>query len=577
MLSRTVAHYLLEGLCDLGIEHIFCNLGTDHVSIIEELARWDQEGRPHPSIILCPHENVAVHMAGGYALATGRGQAVLVHVDAGTANAVMAMHNLFRSRLPVFVMAGRAPFASRGELPGGRDGYVHFIQDPFDINGLVRPYVHWEYCLPSGVVVKEALSRGVAMMQTEPCAPVYMTLPREVLAQEIESDKVRSFLPQHYGGMTAGGVDIAVASKIADQLMSAESPTAFTSYLGRRPEAVPVLDALARETGLKVVEFGPHFLNIPRNSPCFGGFDPGPALAKLDLGILLDVDVPWIPLQVTENSSAPWIQIDVDPLKKDLPMWSFRADLRVGGDCATVLRTVLEIVRSRADEAYRAKVARRILSWEPEIKAREDAAAAAAATPGCYDALNPAWILRTIGEMLSPGDIVLNEAVRNGPLVHSQVKRTQPGTYFASAGGGLGSSGGLALGIKLARSDARVIHIIGDGTFHFSTPDSVYAVAHQYSLPILTVVLDNRGWQAVKSSTLRVYPSGVARDSDSFQSRLDGRESDLQRRFEDVGKAFGAHSERVVTAEDLRGAFRRCLSAIDAGQAAVLTIRIAPL
>ena len=118
MPKRSTAHYLLEGLADLGIEYLFSNLGTDHVSLIEELARWDRDGRAHPQVILCPHENVAIHMAGGYAALTGRGQAVLVHVDAGTANASMGMHNLFRARVPVFLMAGKAPYTLRGELPG---------------------------------------------------------------------------------------------------------------------------------------------------------------------------------------------------------------------------------------------------------------------------------------------------------------------------------------------------------------------------------------------------------------------------------------------------------------------------
>src|ERR1700747_3597771 len=91
MARYSAAHYFLEGLVDLGVDYIFANLGTDHVSIIEEMARWDKEGRKHPEVILCPHEVVAVHMAGGYALATGKCQAVLVHVDASTANACMAL------------------------------------------------------------------------------------------------------------------------------------------------------------------------------------------------------------------------------------------------------------------------------------------------------------------------------------------------------------------------------------------------------------------------------------------------------------------------------------------------------
>ena len=154
MAELTTARHLLDGLVEIGVDYVFSNLGTDHVTLIEEWAAAEADGRPEPKPILCPHENVAVHIAGGYAFATGRGQAVLVHVDAGTANSSMAMHNLFRGRLPVMLMAGKAPFTIRGELPGSRDNYVHFVQDPFDIASLVRPYVKWDYNLPSGIVVK---------------------------------------------------------------------------------------------------------------------------------------------------------------------------------------------------------------------------------------------------------------------------------------------------------------------------------------------------------------------------------------------------------------------------------------
>ena len=103
------ARHFIDGLQEAGIDWLFCNLGTDHVTLVDELARAELEGRPAPKVVLCPHENVAVHMAGGYAALTGRGQGVLVHVDAGTANAAMGLHNLMRGRLPVMLMAGRAP------------------------------------------------------------------------------------------------------------------------------------------------------------------------------------------------------------------------------------------------------------------------------------------------------------------------------------------------------------------------------------------------------------------------------------------------------------------------------------
>src|SRR6266545_7952703 len=107
--SYSAAHYLLEGLNEIGIEFLFANMGTDHAPIIEAIAGRRRRGQPVPKVVLCPHENTAAHMAGGYALATGRGQGVLVHVDVGTANTANAMHNLYRSRLPVLLMAGKAP------------------------------------------------------------------------------------------------------------------------------------------------------------------------------------------------------------------------------------------------------------------------------------------------------------------------------------------------------------------------------------------------------------------------------------------------------------------------------------
>jgi acetolactate synthase I/II/III large subunit len=568
--SHSSAHHVLAGLTELGLDYVFSNFGTDHVSIIEELARWDKEGRPHPTVLLCPHENVAIHMAAGYAFMTGRGQAVMVHVDAGTANAAMGMHNMFRTRLPVMLMAGKSPFTMRGELPGSRDNYVHFVQDPFDIASLVRPYVKWDYSLPSGVVAKEVLRRGHAVMQSDPPGPVYLTLPREVLADDVADDKVRVFSAERYGAVQAGGIDTARAQTIADQLMVAEQPIAVTSYLGRKAEAVAALEDLALLCGVRVYEFSPSYLNISRSSPCFAGFDVGPALAGADLGLLLDVDVPWLPKFAQENPATRWTHIDVDTIKKDFPMWGFATDMRVQADCAEVLRQVAVIVRAQANEGFHAKVAQRIQSWATANQARAATVAKTAENPGQMGAISPAYLCAAIGAAIAPQDIVVNEAIRNTFAVLNQIPRTLPLTLMGCAGGGLGYSGGMALGAKLACPDVRVIQIVGDGGFHFSTPSSVYATAQSYQLPIFTVVLDNGGWQAVKEAVLRVYPNGEAKEADEFQARLQGE----QRHFEQVGQAFGAYGECVSDPAQVPAAIARCLAAVDAGQAAVLNVQI---
>ena len=92
-----------------------------------------------------------------------------------------------------------------------------------------------------------------------------------------------------------------------------------------------------------------------------------------------------------------------------------------------------------------------------------------------------------------------------------------------------------------------------------------------------SVVLDNGGWQAVKSATQRVYPKGIAAETDQFLSRLtSGRQGD-RRDFSEVGKAFGAHGECITEPDGLAAAIDRAFAALDDGKAAVLHIQVTRL
>jgi acetolactate synthase I/II/III large subunit len=295
------------------------------------------------------------------------------------------------------------------------------------------------------------------------------------------------------------------------------------------------------------------------------------------LGLLLDSDVPFIPQYAKRADAINWIQIDIDPLKSDFPMWGFATDMRVQGDCASVLQQVLNAVEARADASYRRRVADRVASWSGAREQRAARRAHAAGNKGVSGALNPAFVFAMLNEKLSQDDIVINEAIRNAPILQEHITRTEPQSYVGLAGGGLGFSGGMALGLKLAQPHRRVVQVIGDGGFHFSSPDSVYAVAQQYQIPILTVVLDNGGWQAVKSAVQRVYPKGTAAETDQFQSRLTSGRQGERRDFSAVARAFGAHGECVTEPEGLAAAIERCLAALDGGTAAVLHVQVTRL
>src|SRR3954464_5963291 len=467
--SYSTAYFFLEGLSELGIEYLFCNFGTDHAPIIEEIAHRRKRGDALPTIITCPHENTAAHMAAGYAFVTGRGQGVLVHVDVGTANTATAMHNIFRSRLPVLLMAGKAPYTTGNELVGSRDTYVHFVQEPFDQASLVRPYLKWEWTLPSGIVVKEALRRAHTIRETKPAGPVYFMAQRETLTQQWASDQIRSYTAEQFSQPQAGGADPALIAQLADKLIAAENPILICGYAGQSANAPKLIEELAMFAGIAVFE-GNQTFNISHEFPCFLGYSPNKHLAKADGAPLVDVDVPWFPADVSHKDKSFWAHIDVDTLKSASPMWTFPGNLRMQGDSGVILGQLLEELKKKATPKFKEAAKKRIEAHTAERKAWRETATKLAANKGKEGEINPHYLFAELNKLLKTDDIVCNEGVRNAGACLLQLERPEPNTCIRSGGGGLGWSGGMALGCKLAAPDKMVVQVVGDGGFYFGGP-----------------------------------------------------------------------------------------------------------
>ena len=566
--NRSTADLLLEALKEVGIDYLFSNLGTDHAPLIEALAERKLRGNQSPKIILCPHESTAAHMAGGYALVTGRGQGILVHVDVGTANAAIGMHNLFRSRIPAFLMAGKAPFTTHGEALGSRDNYVHFVQEPFDQASLVRPYVKWEWTLPSGVVAQQAIRRAHTIMQSEPKGPVYMMLPRETLGMELASDEIPSFSEENYGYVPPSGCDPNLVETLVKALMKARYPIILTSYAGRTEGASEAIDRVARFAGIRVIESN-MVNNISHESDCFSGFQAGPHLEQADFVLMVDTDVPWIPRDVKWREDVFRAQIDLDVLKVNSPLWSFPNQLRLQGNSARILQQLLLAVQSQSTPSFEEGAKKRLSEISQERVKRVARSAEIAASPGEVDAINPHYLCRMLGQRIQPEDFIMHEAARNAPALLQQIPRPIPGSLVRVAGGGLGASGGMALGVKLARPQHLSLQILGDGSFYLNNPSSTFAVSKKYELPIFTIILDNGGWSAVKESTLRMYPDGQAKAMDAFEAEL-AQGVDFSKMIE----GFGGYGELLTRPDRIEAALDRCLEALRSGRAALLHVKV---
>ncbi|HLB30134.1 MAG TPA: thiamine pyrophosphate-binding protein, partial [Gammaproteobacteria bacterium] len=165
--AQPAAVSFLQTLQEQGIEYIFANAGTDFAPVIEALVDLKAQGRPHPRFFTVPHEGVALAMAHGYYLASGKPAATMVHVSVGTANTLCGIMNASRDNAPVLLVAGRTPNTETGHI-GSRNGGIHWGQESFDQGGMLREFVKWDYELRAGQSIAEITRRALDIAMTEP-------------------------------------------------------------------------------------------------------------------------------------------------------------------------------------------------------------------------------------------------------------------------------------------------------------------------------------------------------------------------------------------------------------------------
>jgi acetolactate synthase-1/2/3 large subunit len=187
--------------------------------------------------------------------------------------------------------------------------------------------VKWEYELRSPRQVEAVVDRALAIALSPPRGPVYLTLPREILAQGAGSFSL-SPASRHRPAAPAAPDPEAVA-QAADWLAAAENPLIVTASYGLQADAPALLAGLAERHAIPVVGSKPRYFFLPSRHPMHQGYEPAPFLPDADVIVALDCDVPWIPNLHRVNPGAKVVHIGADPLFGRYPMRSFPCDLAI--------------------------------------------------------------------------------------------------------------------------------------------------------------------------------------------------------------------------------------------------------
>lgn len=436
-------------------------------------------------------------MADGYARLTSKPQCVIVHVDVGTQGLGAAVHNASCGRAPVLIFAGLSPYTIEGELTGSRTEYIHWIQDVPDQKQIVSQYCRYTGEIKTGRNVKQIVRRALQFATSSPCGPVYLYGAREAMEEEIDPYKLND---NEWNSVGPAALTTEAVKRIAEALVEAKEPLIITGYCGRNHDAVGELVKLVETVkGLRVLDTGGSDMCFPANHRASLGLRYGvdESIKSADVILVADCDVPWIPTQCKPKKEARIFHVDADPLKQQMPVFYIPAEARWKADSSTVFKQLHEYIAkdqtlTKTVSTYEERWNALQLAHDKRLSIIRDLA-----KPGNDGNYNVSYLTAAVRNAVPPNTIFAIEAVTNTVFVADQIQATLPGSWINCGGGGLGWSGGGALGIKLATNDLGdmkfVCQIVGDGTFLFSVPGSVYWIAQRYKIPILTIVLNNQG------------------------------------------------------------------------------------
>jgi acetolactate synthase-1/2/3 large subunit len=545
---ETAADAWLGLLAARGIEYLFANGGTDFAPVVEAYAKGQKLGWRLPQIVIVPHENMGVAMAHGYAMVTGRPQAMMVHVGVGTANSLNGLINASRQNVPILFTAGRTPLTESGAVPAARNNYIHWAQEHFDQGGMLREFVKWDYELRHAEQVETVIDRALAIARSEPQGPVYVTLPREILASNFPNQGFSETATIATASPPAA--DPEALEEAAKLLGAAQHPLLITASGGRTQDSAHAIEQLAQTMAVPVVHYRPRHLALSTEHPMHCGWDPHALLKEADVVLVVECDVPWIPKEGKPRPQARVIHVGPDPLFASYPLRGFRADLALTGAVAPTLQALWRAAQKQAVSVKQIedrKKAVSALSDEIRKKGRAGVDPMPASITG-------KWLSACVSKLLDDRTLLVNEY----PTVLEEMAIKECRYFGNPSAGGLGWGLGAALGAKLAVPEKTVICAVGDGAYMFGNPTAAHYVSEAMHLPVLFVIANNARWAAVHRSTLSTYPQGHAAAAKQPPFAV----LEPSPRFEHVVQASGGYGARVAEPKDLMPALEKALKVV---------------
>lgn len=544
--SITAGGALFGKLKALGVDYVFANSGTDFPPIIEGLIEARQKKLDLPIPVTCPHEHAAMGMAHGYYQISGRIQSVMLHTNVGLSNGATGAINAYCDQIPMILMSGRTPVMEKDRF-GARTVPIGWGQEMFDQTALVRETSKWDYELRFPEQLSELFDRAWAISNSTPKGPVYLSLPREVLCQQTPPeglDKPSIMAP------VVTAPDPSSLATAAKFLANAENPLIISQRGTGSNEAFDAFGKFVSDWALPVSHYWANQISLPLSHPMHIGQNPEALLAEADVVLVINSLAPWWPDKVTLRDDVKVIQLGPDPLFARTPVRNFQADVTLAGETPDTLLALMAEMDGLPRNEERVEGRRNRVSKLSEVNRK---GVVANAEKGAGGPMTKDWVSLCVGKAIKgrKATIFHELGLPLGPL-----DLEDHNSYFQEPhAGGLGWGLPAALGGLLAEPDRLVFATMGDGSYMFSNPTACHQIAEALGLPVITLVLNNEEWGAVRHSVEGLYQSGLAaKANDVPLTRLQPSPD-----FTKTAEASRAYTETVETGDELPAALDRAI------------------
>ncbi|HZN08412.1 MAG TPA: biosynthetic-type acetolactate synthase large subunit [Pyrinomonadaceae bacterium] len=483
----TGAEILVDALVSEGVDTIFGYPGGAVLHIYDELWR----ARDRITHYLVRHEQGAVHMAEGYARASGRVGAVLVTSGPGATNAVTGIANAYMDSTPIVVITGQVP-----KHLIGTDAFQEV-----DTVGITRPCVKHNYLVREASDIAGIVREAFHLARSGRPGPVVIDIPKDVTAARSSYSRL-----DHVGFPFSTGVSPLDRTSLAsalDAVLSARRPVLYVGGGIANAGADELLRTFAETFSLPVAPTLMGLGGFPSAHPlCLGmlgmhgTYAANMAVAESDLLIAVGVrfDDRVTGKLATFAPHARVIHIDIDPAnigKNVAPSLSIAADAR------HALSELLSLSRRENEQQVQDSVDARQHWWE---QIRRWQRSQPLRFSGAPNQIKPQSVIRELHRLTNGEAIITTDVGQHQMWVAQFYPFNRPRQLITS--GGLGTMGfGLpaAVGAQLAFPDQLVVAVVGDGGFQMTNQELATAV--QYGLPVKILIMNNgylgmvRQWQ----------------------------------------------------------------------------------